>query len=119
MPSVVVMLHFCPVGDPILFLRLLRLEAQVKLIALSLADPHPPVLWHYPVVDGALEESKQEALWMCAAGRHMGASVVLSQPLGLRGLDLHLSLLGLGLIHLPPTGPLEEATLPHYKNDDS
>jgi len=41
----------------------------------------------------------------------MGASVVLSQPLCLRGLDLHLSLLGLGLIHLPPAGPLEEATL--------
>lgn len=41
----------------------------------------------------------------------MGVSVVLSQPLCLRGLDLHLSLLGLGLIHLPPAGPLEEATL--------
>lgn len=41
----------------------------------------------------------------------MGASVVLSQPLCLRGLDLHLSLLGFGLIHFPPAGPLEEATL--------
>lgn len=47
----------------------------------------------------------------CAVGRHIGASVVLSEPLSLRGLDLHLSLLGLGLIHLPPAGPLEEATL--------
>lgn len=41
----------------------------------------------------------------------MGASVVLSKLLCLRGLDLHLSLLGFGLIHLPPAGPLEEATL--------
>lgn len=44
-------------------------------------------------------------------GGPMGPSVVVSQPLCLRGLDLHLSLLGFGLIHLPPTGPLEEATL--------
>lgn len=41
----------------------------------------------------------------------MGSSVVVGQPLCFRGLDLHLSLLGLGLIHLPPVGPLEEATL--------
>lgn len=52
------MLHFCPVGDPILFLWLLRLKAQIELIALSLADFHPPVLWHDPVVDGSLEEAK-------------------------------------------------------------
>ncbi len=48
---------------------------------------------------------------MCAVGGPMGASVVLSQPLCLRGLDLHLSLQGLGFIHFPPAGPLEEATL--------
>lgn len=52
------MLHLCPVGDPILFLRLLRLKSQIELIALSLANFHPLVLWHYPVVDGSLEESK-------------------------------------------------------------
>lgn len=56
--SVVVMLHLCPVGDPILFLWLLRLKPQIELIALSLANFHPLVLWHYPVVDGSLEESK-------------------------------------------------------------
>lgn len=110
--SVVVMLHLCPVGDPVLFLWLLRLKSQIKLIALSPANFHPLVLWHYPVVDGSLEESKPKAPMACAVGRHMGASVVFSQPLCLRGLDLHLSLLGLGLIHLPPAGPLEEATLP-------
>lgn len=48
---------------------------------------------------------------MCAVWGPMGASVVLSQLLCLRWLDLHLSLLGFGLIHLPPAGPLEEATL--------
>lgn len=41
----------------------------------------------------------------------VGASVVIGQPLCLRGLDLHLSLLGFGLIHLPPVSPLEESTL--------
>lgn len=56
--SVVVMLHLCPVCDPVLFLWLLRLKSQIELIALSLANLHPPVLWHYPVVDGSLEESK-------------------------------------------------------------
>lgn len=56
--SVVVMLHFCPVGDPVLFLRFLRLKSQIKLIALSLTNFHPLVLWHYAVVDGSLEESK-------------------------------------------------------------
>lgn len=56
--SVVVMLHLCPVGDPILFLWLLRLKSQIELIPLSLANFHPLVLWHYPVVDGSLEESK-------------------------------------------------------------
>lgn len=48
---------------------------------------------------------------MCAVGGPVGSSVVVGQPLCFRGLDLHLSLLGLGLIHLPPVGPLEEATL--------
>ena len=48
---------------------------------------------------------------VCAVRRHMGVLVVLSQPLCLRRLNLHLSLLGLGLIHFPPAGPLEEATL--------
>lgn len=56
--SVVVMLHLCPVCDPVLFLWLLRLKPQIELIALSLANFHPLVLWHYPVVDGSLEESK-------------------------------------------------------------
>lgn len=56
--SVVVMLHLCPVGDPILFLWLLRLKSQIELIALSLTNFHPLVLWHYPVVNGSLEESK-------------------------------------------------------------
>lgn len=48
---------------------------------------------------------------MCAVGGPVRSSVVVGQPLCFRGLDLHLSLLGLGLIHLPPVGPLEEATL--------
>lgn len=52
-----------------------------------------------------------EAPLVCAVGGPMGSSVVVGQPLCFRGLDLHLSLLGLGLIHLPPVGPLEEATL--------
>lgn len=56
--SVIVTLHLCPVCDPVLLLWLLRLKPQIELIALSLADPHPLVLWHYPVIDGALEESK-------------------------------------------------------------
>lgn len=117
--SVVVMLHLCPVGDPVLFLWLLRLKSQIELIALSLANFHPLVLWHYPVVDGSLEESKPKAPLVCTVGRPMGPLVVLCQLLCLRGLDLHLSLLGLGLIHLPPAGPLEEATLPQYHNDYS
>lgn len=54
----VVMLHLCPVCDPVLFLWLLRLKPHIELIALSLANFHPLVLWHYPVVDGSLEESK-------------------------------------------------------------
>lgn len=114
------MLHLCPVGDPILLLRLLRLKSQIELIALSLANFHPLVLWHYPVVDGSLEESKPIApLVFAVRGPLMGVSVVLGQPLCLRGLDLHLSLLGLGLIHLSPAGPLEEATLPQYKDNNS
>lgn len=44
--SVVVTLHLGPVGDPILFLWLHRLKSQTELVALSLANPHPPVLWH-------------------------------------------------------------------------
>lgn len=44
--SVVVTLHLCPVGDPILFLWLHRLKSQTEVVALSLANPHPPVLWH-------------------------------------------------------------------------
>lgn len=75
--SVVVMLHLCPVGDPILFLWLLRLKSQIELIALSPANFHPLVLWHYPVVDGSLEESKPKAPMVCAVGRHMGG---LSSP---------------------------------------
>lgn len=56
--SVVITLHFCPVGDPVLFLWLLKLKSQIELIALSPANFHPLVLWHYPIVDGSLEESK-------------------------------------------------------------
>lgn len=52
------MLHLCPVGDPVLFLWLLWLKSQIKLIALSSANSHPAVLWHYTVVDGSLEEPK-------------------------------------------------------------
>lgn len=110
--SVVVTLHFCPVGDPILFLRLLELKSKIELIPLSLENLHPLVLCHYPVVDGSLEESKPKAPLVFSVWGPMGASVVLSKLLCLRGLDLHLSLLGFGLIHLPPAGPLEEATLP-------
>lgn len=58
--SVVVMLHLCPVSDPVLFLGLLRLKSQVELIALSLAYFHSLVFWHYAVVDGSVEESKLE-----------------------------------------------------------
>lgn len=53
----------------------------------------------------------QKPHWCVLLGDPWGASVVLGQLLCLRGLDLHLSLLGFGLIHLPPAGPLEEATL--------
>lgn len=56
--SVVVMLHLCPVGDPVLFLWFLRLKSQIELITFSLANFHPLVLWHYPVVHSSLEESK-------------------------------------------------------------
>lgn len=56
--SVVVPLHLCPVGDPILLLWLLGLKSQIELVALGLANSHPAVLWHYTVVDGSLEESK-------------------------------------------------------------
>lgn len=59
--SVVIMLHLRPAGDPILFLRLFRLKSQIELIALGLAYFHPLVLWHYPVVDGSLEEPEQNA----------------------------------------------------------
>lgn len=52
------MLHLRPVCNPVLFLWLLGLKTQIELIALSLANFHPLVLWHYPVVDGPLEESE-------------------------------------------------------------
>lgn len=106
------MLHLFPVGDPVLFLWLLWLKSQVELIALSSGNSHPAVLWHYPVVDGSLEEPKPKAPLVFAVGKTQGALVVLNHLFCLRGLDLHLSLLGLGLIHLPPASPLEEATLP-------
>lgn len=98
--SVVEMLHLCPVGDPILFLWLLRLKSQIELIALSLANFHPLVLWHYPVVDGSLEESKPEAPLVRAVGGPMGGlsslqSASLSQRAGSSsqpsGLWLHTS----------------------------
>lgn len=54
--SVVATLHLCPVGDPILFLWLLKLESEIELIPLGLANFHPLVLWHYAVVDRSLEE---------------------------------------------------------------
>lgn len=56
--SVVAMLHLCPAGNPVLFLWLLGLKSQIELITLIPANFHPAVLWHYPVVDGSLEESK-------------------------------------------------------------
>lgn len=56
--SVVVTLHLGPVGDPVLFLWLLRQEAQVELVAIGPADLHSLVFWHYPVVDGPPEETK-------------------------------------------------------------
>lgn len=49
------MLHLCPVGNPILSVWL---KSDVELIAIGLAKFHPAVLWHYPVVEGSLEESK-------------------------------------------------------------
>lgn len=51
------MLHLCPGCDPELFPWLLGLKSQVELMPLGLANSHPLVLWHYPVVDGSLEES--------------------------------------------------------------
>lgn len=80
--SVVEMLHLGPVGDPILFLRLLGLKAEIELVALSLADLHPLVLWHYPVVDGSLEESKPKPLLVCAGGPPLqrGPTGGLSSP---------------------------------------
>lgn len=52
-------------------------------------------------------------------GDPWGPSVVLNHSVCLRGLDLHLSLLGFGLIHLPPAGPLEEATLRVVEEDSA
>lgn len=58
MASVVISLYLGPAGDPILLVWLLRLESQIELIAVGLAYFHPLVLWHYPVVDSALEEAE-------------------------------------------------------------
>lgn len=58
--SVFVMLHLSPVCDPQPFLGLLRLKSQVKLMPLSPGNSNPLVLRHYPVIDGALEESMLE-----------------------------------------------------------
>lgn len=56
--SVVVMLHLSPVCDPVLSLWILGLKSKIELIALSLANLHPLMLWHDPVIDSPLEESK-------------------------------------------------------------
>lgn len=56
--SVVVTLHLCPVGDPVLFACILRLEANVELVALLITEFHSIVLWYNLVVDGPLEEAK-------------------------------------------------------------
>lgn len=58
--SIVILLHLRPVCDPVLFPRVLGPNTQIELIALSPANFHPLVLWHYPVVDGPPEESE---LW--------------------------------------------------------
>ena len=56
--SVVVMVYLCPVGDQVLSLRLAGWEAHASFVAVCLADPHPPVLWHDAIVDSPLEEPK-------------------------------------------------------------
>lgn len=83
--------------------------------------------WHHKQRALGLREISQSFIFNCkflfiyfflprspsgvCCGGPVSFSVVVGQPLCFRGLDLHLSLLGLGLIHLPPVGPLEEATL--------
>lgn len=52
------MLHLCPVGDPVLFLRLLGTKSKIEPITLGSADLHRAMLWHYPVVESSLEEPK-------------------------------------------------------------
>lgn len=49
--------------------------------------------------------------WWVLTEKHLEALVLLNHLFCLWGLDLHLSLLGFGLIHLPPASPLEEPTL--------
>ena len=52
------MVYLSPVGDQVLSLRLAGGEAHAPFVAVCLAGPHPPVLWHDAIVDGPLEEPK-------------------------------------------------------------
>lgn len=55
--SVVIFLHFCPVGDPKFFVELvLILESLAQLVSLLLAYFHSVVLRHYLIVDSSFKE---------------------------------------------------------------
>lgn len=55
--SVVIFLHFCPVGDPEFFVELvLRLESPAQLVPLLPAYFHSMVLRHHLVVDSSFKE---------------------------------------------------------------
>lgn len=54
--SVVIFMHFCPVGDPE-FLAQFLLGLKGQVIAFLFAYFHTVVLWHYPVVNSPLEET--------------------------------------------------------------
>lgn len=82
--SVVITLHFSPAGDPILLVWLFRLKSQIELIAVGLAYFHPLVLWHYPVVDGPLEEAEPDGPGWCVPPTMGGVSSPQSVSLSLR-----------------------------------
>ncbi len=54
--SVVIFMHFCPVGDPE-FPAQFMLGLKGQVIAFLFAYFHSMVLWHYPVVNGPFEET--------------------------------------------------------------
>lgn len=54
--SVVIFMHFCPVGDPE-FLAQFLLGLKGQVIAFLFAYFHSMVLCHYPVVNGPFEET--------------------------------------------------------------